>query len=101
MLREYDPVRRHADFTLEQRFDPQFLFKPTDSRLAECAPRARKCGEIAEENTLELQQRLLIEDNIVEVACRNARLAKAEFHSLRWEARVMFLSCESLLLDRK
>ena len=62
---------------------------------------ARREGEIGFEQPLEFQERLLVEDDIVDVLERDAGLLEAIADRVDREARVLLLAREALLLRRR
>src|SRR5439155_18714807 len=67
-------------------------------RLHECAQPARRGGEVRGEDALELEERLVVERDTVEIADRDAAEPQAGAHRVAREVRVVAAAGEPLLL---
>ena len=77
---------------------PQLLVDPQRHRLAERAEGAREGRDVGREHALELQQRLVVEADRVEVLGPDARLLQHVLDGAGGEAGVVLLAGEPLLL---
>ena len=100
MLAEQDAVRRHAEARLQQVLDPQLVAEPGDHRLAEDFVRPGEHLHARQEQALELHERLLEEDDVVEVVGRDAGRLQAEVDRALRELEVVLLAAEALLFGR-
>src|SRR5690242_1552156 len=82
----------------EQILEEELLAQPERDRHAEALEPARRESEIALEQALELQKRLVVEGDEVDLRETHARLAQAVGKCLRGKMRVVLLAGEALLL---
>ena len=82
-------VRLPASVNLvaQQRLLEQLFLQPQRHRHAERAEAARRKGEIGLEQPLELQERLVVEGDVVDVGQRDAGLVEAIVDRVRRESR--------------
>jgi hypothetical protein len=103
MLGEQQPPRGVGESEAPELAGQEILLKqllpnPQRQRHGEAAVTARRKREIRLQQPLELQERLLVEDHVIDVGCPEARVLQAEPDSLRREARIVAPPGESLLL---
>ena len=82
----------------DDRRHPELLLDPHRHRLAERAERAGEGGDVRRQHPLELQERLVVEADGVEVPGADAGLLEDVLHRPRREVLVVFLAGEALLL---
>jgi len=85
----------------DHRRDMHLLPEPYRHRRDKRPVGARPGGEVGEDEPLHLDERLLVEDDVVEVGHPHAAEFQAEIDRLLREARVVLLPAESLLLHRR
>jgi hypothetical protein len=83
---------------LEHRLDPQLVGEPRQHRLAEHLPTLREGLQRREQDALELHERLLIEDDVVDVLDPNSCALAAELDGEHRKAVVVFDAREALFL---
>ena len=79
----------------------QLVLHPHRQRGAERREAARRKGEIGLEQPLELEERLVVERDIVDLRGTRAGRLEARANRVVWEARVMLLAREALFLRRR
>jgi hypothetical protein len=82
----------------QQRLLEQLLLQPQRHGHAEGLEAARRVGEVGLEQALELQERLVVEGDVVDVGQLDAGLVEAVLHGVLREARIVLLAREALLL---
>src|SRR5580704_12053311 len=82
----------------QQRLLEQLLLQPQRHGHTERVEAARRVGEVGLEQTLELQERLVVESDVVDVGQLDAGRVQAVLHSVLREARIVLLAGEALLL---
>jgi hypothetical protein len=106
MLREQQfvlPVelrRELLQLAAQQVFLKQLLADPERNRRGERAKTTRRERDIGFEQPLELQERLLVEDDIVDFLERDLRMLEAITDRVLRIARIVLDACEALLLGR-
>jgi hypothetical protein len=93
---EDDLLRVDPELLLQQVLHPQLLREPGVHRLAEDGPRSRERRERGGEDALELDDRLLVEDDQVEVVRGDAGALQAELDRELREARIVLHPAEAL-----
>ncbi len=83
---------------LELLGHPQLLPEPDRHGLGERRERAREGGQVGEEDPLELDERLVVEDHIVEIAHADAPLLEAIPDGALGDRRIVALSREALFV---
>jgi hypothetical protein len=78
--------------------NPELLLDPDGHRLAERAEGPGEGRDVGGEHPLELQERLVVEPDGVELLGADATLAQHVFDRAGGEARVVLLAGEALLL---
>ena len=96
VLAEQHALGRDAQRAHHQALDPEFVVEPGDHRLAEDSPGIGIRAERGHEDALELDQRLLVEDHIVEVGALDLRLPETEVDRALRVSEVMLLAREAL-----
>ena len=82
----------------QQRLLEQLLLQPQRHGHAERVEAPRREGEIGLEQPLELQERLVVEGDVVDVAELHADMVEAVLHRVLGEAGIVLLAGEALLL---
>ena len=82
----------------QQRFLKQLLLQPQRHRHAERAKAPRRESKIGFEQSLELQKRLFVEGDEVDIAPAGASFLDAIAQRMDRKIRVMLLACEALFL---
>jgi hypothetical protein len=100
MLAEQDLLGRDAESFLDQLLDPELVAEPGDHRFAEQWVRARNLLKAREQQPLELDERLLEEHYIIEIARRELARSQAELDRIARELVVVFLPREPLFFGR-
>src|SRR6266536_1447818 len=98
MLVEEDA--RQLEMLPGDRPDPELLREPCLHRAQEHPPRARKAVHLREEEPLELQQRLFVEDGVIESFWRDPSFLQTICDRVHREAAVVLAPREALLLRR-
>ncbi len=78
--------------------DPQLLAQPQRQRHHGRAQPLRRHGQVGLEDAVELEQRLVVEDDPVEPSPFHSALGQAVAHGVGWEALVVLLAGEPFLL---
>ncbi len=91
----------HAHLVHQNVLDPQLLIEVADHRLTENLPRPGKGAQGAQQDTLELDKRLLVKDNIVEILSRDTRRLKTELDRMARETIIVLLAGEALFLSSR
>ena len=95
-------LRRNAgdgcDFLAQSGLEQQFLLKPHRQRRHERAQAPRREGKIGFQQALEFEQRLVVEDDPIDVLHSKAALLQAEIHRAGGKGSVVLLAREPLLL---
>ena len=94
------PASKRFSSSRSSSFWNSFSLQPERDRHAERAEAARREGEVGLEQPLELQERLVVEDDVVDVAELDAGLGQAVVDRVRGKARIVLLAGEALLLRR-
>ena len=84
----------------QQRLLEQLLLQPQRHGHAERIEAARRVGEVGLEQAFELQERLVVEGDVVDVGELDARRIEAVLHGVLGKARIVLLAGEALLLRR-
>jgi hypothetical protein len=84
----------------QQRLLEQLLLQPQRHGHAEGVEAARREGEVGLEQPFELEERLVVEGDIVDVRHLDAGGVEAVLHRLLGEGRVVLLAREALFLRR-
>src|SRR5262245_17268135 len=87
-----------AEPLADERAHPELFVHPRHHRVGEGAPGAGVALQRGEQDALELYERLLVEDDVVEVSRGESTLLEAELDRSFGETRIMLLPRESLLL---
>src|SRR5579884_2842924 len=82
---------------LESACNPQFVKHPSDHRLTEDPPGFRIRLQHAAENAVELPERFLKEDDVVEIARFDAALLQAKLNSICGKTEVVLDAGKALL----
>src|SRR6266498_1359072 len=98
MRDEQDPLRIDCDRFSNPVLHPQFVQQPSGHRLAKHAGRPRWCGKDRREDAFELDEWLLEEHGIVDVAARDAGLPQAERNRSMGKSEIVLDAGESLFL---
>ncbi len=85
-------------FLLEKILEEEFFPQPDGHSRGERAETAGGVCEIGLEQTLELDQRFVVEDHMIDVVEGETRLVEAEANRVLRETLVMLLARESLFL---
>jgi len=83
---------------LDERRNPKFLLDPERHRLQKRAESFGAVGEVGLQDTLELNQRLFVEDDMGEICIADPRLLQAVSDRMMREGSVMLLAREAFLL---
>src|SRR5579871_1267283 len=83
---------------MQQRFLKQLLADPQRHCHLERSQSAWRIGEIRFEQPLELQERLVVKNNKIDIAERAAGLYQAILGRVRWKSGIVLLAREALLL---
>ena len=87
----------HLEVLADLALDPELLGHPGDHRFLEDAPRLRERGHGRPEDAVELQERLLEEDDHVQVLAADAARLQAEVDRPARKVVVVLLAAEALL----
>ena len=98
VLDEQNSIVGQLESVAYQRLDPEFVEQPVGDRLAEQASRAWNGRERCEKDSFELDQRLLEEHDVIEIAGADACLLQAEINRLCGKAVIVLDTAEPLLL---
>ena len=98
MLGEENAVARDPDLLGDAPGDPQLVDEPGRHRVLEHPRAARERAHRGRQDALELQERLLEEDDIAEIGCIDAGLGHDVADGVRRELRVMLAAREAFLL---
>src|SRR5581483_7547048 len=98
MFREEQWPLEPAELLPNQLAREQLLLHPDRHRRHERTPSARRNPEVTLDEPLELQQRLVVEADVVDVRDIDAAFAKAVRDGVRRKARVVLFPREPLLL---
>ena len=82
----------------EQSLLEQLLFQPDGHSHPKRIEAARRKCQVGFQKALELQKRLVIEYDVVDLFEGNTSLSETVRNRVLWKRRVMFLACETLLL---
>src|SRR5579864_5649122 len=85
---------------MEQTFLEKLFANPQRDGHLERTQAPWREGQISFEQTLELQERFVVKDDVVDVIERHAVLSQAVFHSVLGEPGIVFLSREPFFLGR-
>ena len=96
MIAEENPIIGQAQAARDVAAHPEFVAEPGHHRFAPQAQGAGKSIQRRLQNALELLQRLLVKDDVFQVARRDARLLQTEFSRQLGEAIVMLNPREAL-----
>src|SRR3989304_6031470 len=99
VLDEQHSFGRKAQGAHELAANPQLLVEPGDHRLAENGPSARIAAEGRHQNAVELGQRFLVKDDVIELGAAQTGLAQAEGDGVSGKRLVMLLAREAFLLS--
>jgi hypothetical protein len=99
VLGEEDLRARHAQVGGDDSLHPQLLPQRVLHRSGKASPGAGKGPKDAGENPLELQHRLLVEDDGVELIGLEPAPLEAPLDRRQWKAGVVLVAREPLLLD--
>ena len=91
VLRKEDPIRRHPEVLADQALDPELVRQPVEHRVAEQPGGARVSPENRLEDALELGERFLVEDHVVEVTRGELPCLQTEADGAERELRVVLL----------
>src|SRR3989442_3304033 len=89
---------RCAEPILNQVFNPELVSEPGDHRFAEESVRLRKLLKAREEEPFELDERLLEENDVIQVASVNPAGSEAEVDRVLRELEVVLSPGEPLFL---
>src|SRR5208283_713094 len=92
------PIGPRLQFVAQQALLEEFLLQPQRDGHLERAQTARREGDIGLEQTLELQERLVIEDDVVHLIETHAFLGQTIVDGMGGKAGVVLFTAESLLL---
>src|SRR5262249_4416104 len=98
MLAEEDLLGRYAEPLLNQVFNPELVSEPGDHRFAEESVGLRKLLKAREEEPFELDERLLEENYVIQVASVNPAGSETEVDRVLRELEVVFSPGEPLFL---
>src|SRR5262249_18226364 len=101
VLGEEDLLARDAEVARDDALDPELLAERVLHRLREAPPRFGESAKRGREDALELEHRLLVEDDRVELLGLEPRLLEAPLDRRERERRVVLAAREALLLNRK
>ena len=96
---EEDPLRRNPEVLADQPFDPELLREPLDHRLAEDPEGSRIGRQRRHQDAVELDERLLVEDDPVEILAPELAGPEAELDRVDRKARVVLDPREAFLLS--
>ena len=77
---------------------PELFLEPDRHRLGEGGQGARKGRQVGEENSLELHERFVVEDHVVEIAHLQSGLFEAVLGRVTRKPGIVFLARESLFV---
>ena len=99
VLGEIDLRARDAEVARDDAFHPELLAERVLHRLREARPRFRERAERGREDALELEHRLLVEDDGVEIFGLELRLIETPFDRVQGKRGVVLLARKALFLD--
>jgi hypothetical protein len=91
-------LAERAEFLLQQILQQQLLLQPDRHRRQERAQSPRRIGQIGLQQSLELDQRLVVEDHMIQVRQRDAASVQTVADRIGRKARVVLLAREAFLL---
>src|SRR5262249_33477860 len=97
MFREKD-VAIATELAPDQLLHPNPFPDPKRDCHQKALQAGRRVGEIAVQDAIELQERLFVERDIIEIADADAAFTKAIINGMLRETRVVFFARESFLL---
>src|SRR3990172_7590842 len=84
---------------LQHLFQQEFFFEPHRHGGKKGLHSLGRKRDISLQQTLELDQRLVVENEIFEVRQGDAALAETIAHRVNWKPRIEFFACEALFLS--
>jgi hypothetical protein len=90
-----------GDLLREEILLEQLLLEPDRQRLAERGESARRECQVGLEQALELEERLVVEGDVVEIGGLDACLLAAIAHGIRRKIRIVLAPREAFFLGRR
>lgn len=95
VIAEQDLIRIDMQVILNDALDPELFLQPVDHRIAPYVGGRGKCIQRGEQNALKFDQRLFVEDDMLQIVGGDPCLAQAEIDGLLRKAVVVFLAREA------